>query len=266
MICQCCSTAPGDLPLRNRSAMTRHWPLAPTSSINLRGASRSLDAVRNGSKSKKKPPTTSSDGHESRRWREGVSTRRYAEINLFNSCSSSGVHLAPPFSLGCSPGGAKPGKWGVTEPPAKTKACAPGADAPMVRARCCRWAAACLPFDFLCPVTICQCCSTADGDRPVPNLSATCAEHRGPSTRSERPRNRKRDHPRPSLSETTHANEVKTPQHDGTPRATRVHLPFPNSETASRNRFSSSCVHLAEVLRSVCWPSFWPTLNNAFGC
>ena len=32
------------------------------------------------SKSKKKPPTTSSDGHESRRWREGVSTQRDAEI------------------------------------------------------------------------------------------------------------------------------------------------------------------------------------------
>ena len=32
------------------------------------------------SKSKNKPPTTSSDGHESRRWREGVSTQRDAEI------------------------------------------------------------------------------------------------------------------------------------------------------------------------------------------
>ena len=40
----------------------------------------SLDAVRMTSKSKKKPPTTSSDGNESRRWREGVSTQRDAEI------------------------------------------------------------------------------------------------------------------------------------------------------------------------------------------
>ena len=32
------------------------------------------------SKSKNKPPTTSCDGHESRRWREGVSTQRDAEI------------------------------------------------------------------------------------------------------------------------------------------------------------------------------------------
>ena len=35
---------------------------------------------RTASKSEKKPPTASSDGHESRRWREGASTRRDAEI------------------------------------------------------------------------------------------------------------------------------------------------------------------------------------------
>ena len=45
-------------------------PLRASSTFCLRGASRSLDAVR----------TTSSDGHESRRWREGASTRRDAEI------------------------------------------------------------------------------------------------------------------------------------------------------------------------------------------
>ena len=38
--------------------------------VDLRGASRSLDAVR----------MASSDGHESRRWREGASTQRDAEI------------------------------------------------------------------------------------------------------------------------------------------------------------------------------------------
>ena len=34
-----------------------------------------------------------------------------------------------------------------------------------------------------------------------------------------RPQHRKKDHPRPSLSETTRVNEGKTPQHDGTPRS-----------------------------------------------
>ena len=38
--------------------------------------SASLDSVRTDSKSKKKPPTTSSDGHESRRWREGAAAPR----------------------------------------------------------------------------------------------------------------------------------------------------------------------------------------------
>ena len=47
---------------------------------DLRGASRSLDAVRMASNSKKKPPTTSSDGHESHRWREGAAAPRDAEI------------------------------------------------------------------------------------------------------------------------------------------------------------------------------------------
>ena len=45
-----------------------------------------------------------------------------------------------------------------------------------------------------------------------------CAEHRGRSTRSEWPQNRKRDHPRPRLLETTRLDEVKAPQHRGTPR------------------------------------------------
>ena len=41
----------------------------------------------------------------------------------------------------------------------------------------------------------------------------TCAEHRGRSTRSEQPQNQKRDHPRPSLLETTRI-EVKAPTWD----------------------------------------------------
>ena len=55
-------------------------PLRASSTFCLRGASRSLDAVRMASNSKNKPPTTSSDGHESHRWREGVSTQQDAEI------------------------------------------------------------------------------------------------------------------------------------------------------------------------------------------
>jgi hypothetical protein len=35
---------------------------------------------RTASKSEKKPPATSSDGHESRRWREGTATPQNAEI------------------------------------------------------------------------------------------------------------------------------------------------------------------------------------------
>merc|ERR1719263_1954863 len=40
---------------------------------------------------------------------------------------------------------------------------------------------------------------------------------------SERPQTRKRNHPRPRLMETSHINKVKTPQHDGTPRARSCH-------------------------------------------
>ena len=52
----------------------------------------------------------------------------------------------------------------------------------------------------------------------------TCAEHRGRSTRSERPQNRKRDHPRPPLLETTRVDGVKALQHRGTPRSYLAHL------------------------------------------
>merc|ERR1711965_357367 len=38
--------------------------------------SASLDSVQTDSKSRQKPPTTSSDGHESRRWREGAAAPR----------------------------------------------------------------------------------------------------------------------------------------------------------------------------------------------
>ena len=39
------------------------------------------------------------------------------------------------------------------------------------------------------------------------------------STRSERPQNQNRDHPRPSFPKTTRLNKVKPPRHDGTPRS-----------------------------------------------
>ena len=58
--------------------------------VDLRGASRSRDAVRMASKSKNKPPTASSDGHESHRWREGAATLQNAEIALHLLLYSSG--------------------------------------------------------------------------------------------------------------------------------------------------------------------------------
>ena len=54
--------------------------LAPSSLADLRGASRSLDSVRMASKSKKKPPTTSSPADDVRRWRDGAAAPRDAEI------------------------------------------------------------------------------------------------------------------------------------------------------------------------------------------
>ena len=51
------------------------------------------------------------------------------------------------------------------------------------------------------------------------SFSFACAEHRGRSTRSERPQTRKRNHPRHRETDTSPSKEVKTPQHDGTPRS-----------------------------------------------
>ena len=44
--------------------------------MDLRGASRSPDVVRNGPKLDQRPPTTSYDGADARRWREGTAGRR----------------------------------------------------------------------------------------------------------------------------------------------------------------------------------------------
>ena len=45
-----------------------------------RDSGQSLDAVRIGSNLDQRPPTTSSGGHESRRWRKGAAAPRDAEI------------------------------------------------------------------------------------------------------------------------------------------------------------------------------------------
>ena len=45
------------------------------------------------------------------------------------------------------------------------------------------------------------------------------ASRRGLSTRSEWPRNRNRNHPRPRLTDTSRVDGVKAPQHRGTPRS-----------------------------------------------
>ena len=46
-------------------ARRAHGPLEGDRGLGLRGASRSLDAVRNGSNLDQRPPTSSEDGHES---------------------------------------------------------------------------------------------------------------------------------------------------------------------------------------------------------
>ena len=58
-----------------------------------------------------------------------------------------------------------------------------------------------------------------------------------PSKRSEWPRNRKRDHPRPSFLETSHINKVKAPQHVKTPRYYRFPMYLPD---ISRKAFAQS--------------------------
>ena len=70
---------------------------------------RRIDSVRTASKSKKKPPTSIIPGDDARRWREGVSTRRDAEIDRFTMPSvlqSMQFVLADgPFRLPWSAGG-----------------------------------------------------------------------------------------------------------------------------------------------------------------
>ena len=56
-----------------------------------------------------------------------------------------------------------------------------------------------------------------DGDR----LSLKASPARSIAVRSEWPQNRKRNHPLHGEMDTSHINKVKTPQHDGTPRAHR---------------------------------------------
>ena len=56
------------------------------------GASWSLDSVRTASKSKKRPLATSSDGHESRRWRKTAAAPRDAEIAQRSPAAAPRVH------------------------------------------------------------------------------------------------------------------------------------------------------------------------------
>ena len=51
----------------------------------------------------------------------------------------------------------------------------------------------------------------------VAAFAPTCVEHRGRSTRSERPQTRKRNHPRPRLMDTSRVDGVKASLHNGTP-------------------------------------------------
>ena len=61
------------------------------------------------------------------------------------------------------------------------------------------------------------------------------------STRSERPQNRKRDHPRPTLLETTRVDGVKAPQHRGTPRSHRYDHRRRRKKSRPRGRRPRSC-------------------------
>ena len=65
-----------------------------------------------------------------------------------------------------------------------------------------------------------------------------------PSKRSEWPRNRKRNHPRPSFLETSHINKVKAPQHVKTPRSHRLPMYFP---LISRSAFAQSKGSIKEI-------------------
>ena len=56
------------------------WAMRDCWSSGLRGASQSRDSVRTASKTKKKPPTSIIPRDDARRWREGASTQRDAEI------------------------------------------------------------------------------------------------------------------------------------------------------------------------------------------
>ena len=67
--------------------------------VDLRGASRSRDAVRTASESKQKPPTSSEDGHDARRWREGTAGRRDRTIFLRNVSVSIASRAYPTMTI-----------------------------------------------------------------------------------------------------------------------------------------------------------------------
>ena len=67
--------------------------------VDLRGASWSRDAVRTASESKQKPPTSSEDGHDARRWREGTAGRRDRTIFLRNVSVSIASRAYPTMTI-----------------------------------------------------------------------------------------------------------------------------------------------------------------------
>ena len=67
--------------------------------VDLRGASWSRDAVRTASESKQKPPTSSEDGHDARRWREGTAGRRDRTIFLRNVSVSIASRAYPIITI-----------------------------------------------------------------------------------------------------------------------------------------------------------------------
>ena len=72
---------------------------------------------------------------------------------------------------------------------------------------------------------------------------STCAEHRGLATQSERPHNRKLNHPRPRLMDTSRVDGVKAPQHRGTPRSYALRRHFGLDLVAHRLGDFRSCLY-----------------------
>ena len=89
----------------------------------------------------------------------------------------------------------------------------------------------------------------------------TCAEHRGRSTRSEWPQNRKINHPRPRLMDASRVDGVKAPPHDGTPRSYASMFISRASNCSSAGRISGVISYDLGVPR--CRGAFTPSTRFA---